>query len=173
MKTIEEQVKNYTDAKFISMDKMLGQGGVVFYEFRNKDGVIENIPHVALPILTKDHPRFFALVEEIEELKLQATDKLQDLQQKLEELKKSLSAENKDKISEKEISKQILAVMRDMNKVNTSHINILNNKRLEIAVLCLKRTEPGVTVESVSEWIDNSILDKLEQIAAGITIPPK
>ena len=53
IKEIREQVEKYTNATDVDFDKMAGQGGVKFYEFKvDENGDMKTITHIALPIQT-------------------------------------------------------------------------------------------------------------------------
>lgn len=166
----EKEVKEYTEATSISMEKMLGQGGVKFYEFKTENGVTESIPHIALPILIDDHPTFYDLLGQIEEIRIEGEMKQKRIQAKIEELTGSMVSKNEEELQA--IEKQCMDYVKDMREINRNYFEALTKKRLEVAYLVFKRSEE-TTVKKLSKWISNDILNNITNLALGITIPPK
>jgi len=171
MENIQEmEVKNYTEATSISMEKMLGQGGVKFYEFKTENGVTESIPHVALPILIDDHPVFYDLLGQIEEIRIEGEMKQKRIQLKIEDITGSMAGKNEEELVA--LEKQCMDLVKEMREVNRNYFEALTKKRLEIAYLVFKRSEE-TTVKKLSKWISNDILNNITNLALGLTIPPK
>lgn len=166
----EKEVKEYTEATSISMEKMLGQGGVKFYEFKTENGVTESIPHIALPILIDDHPTFYDLLGQIEEIRIEGEMKQKRIQAKIEELTGSMVGKNEEELQA--IEKQCMDYVKEMREINRNYFEALTKKRLEVAYLVFKRSE-DTTVKKLSKWISNDILNNITNLALGITIPPK
>ena len=68
--------------------------------------------------------------------------------------------------------KKITELKKEMRDINRNYLYTLNKKRLEIAYLCFKRTEK-TSIKELEEWVTTDILNQIENVALGITIPPK
>ena len=151
MEQLEQQLKSYTEADEISMDKVMGMKGLIFEEVINNNGVLEFKKHIALPITIGKLDHFYDLTAELEreQIKLIKT---------LEKIKNS--KDDEDVKSEK-----ILKANRIFLKNNI-------DKRLEIALMCFERTEK-TTKEEIASWITNDTLERIDFFALGLTLPPK
>ena len=79
-KTLEKDFKSEQKTSF---DKMLAQNGVKFYEFKTEKGITESIPHVALPVVIKDLPKFYDLLDATESIRNEGKEKMEKLQESL------------------------------------------------------------------------------------------
>jgi hypothetical protein len=166
----EKEVKDYTEATSVSMEKMLGQGGVRFYEFKTENGVTESISHVALPILIDDHPVFYDLLGQIEEIRIEGEMKQKRIQAEIEKMTNDMAGKTEEELTVLEAL--CMAKVKDMREINRNYFEAITKKRLEVAYLCFKRSE-DTTVKKLSRWISNDILNNITNLALGITIPPK
>lgn len=155
----EKQLENYTKAEDVNMEKMLGQGGVKFYEFKNTNGLTETKTHTALPIVIGKMPKFYELLDDIDVLN-------NDFKSKLEQIQKELTTLSD---TDTEVVSTFNKKVRDLNR---THSTLLNNKKMEVALLCFERTEK-TSLEELSSWVTADILDKIEYLALGLTVPPK
>lgn len=165
-----EQVKGleqYTQARDISFQKMIGMGGVEFTEYRMEDGVRLSISHFALPLAIKDTKIMESLGEQIDELTYKFREEADKMSKKMSDCQKKITAENPEGVM-KEINK----LEKEFKVIEKKYLHAIREKKLDIAVLVFKRTENSKR-EEIEEWIDVKTLDRIYEIAQGISYPPK
>lgn len=154
---LEKQLEQFTNVDVISMERILASGGVIFYEVTSdENGEIKNIPHVAMPVVLKDFPTLNQLIDDMQAIS-------NDLMSKMAKLEEDYRNE---KITEEKYQK-------DMSLLNRKSLSKLTDIRLDIAVLCFKRVDKSTTKESLSLWMNNHMLNSIDSIAVGMSIPPK
>lgn len=151
MEQLEQQLKAYTEADEISMDKILEMKGLVFEEVVNNNGSLEIKKHIALPITIGKLNQFYDLTDDLERSQRKFTQTVNEI--------KNSNADEETK-AEKTI------------KANRAFLKTNIDKRLEIALMCFERTEK-TTKEEIANWITNDILEKIDFFALGLSLPPK
>ncbi len=168
---MEKGLNEYTQAKDISFQKMLGMGGVEFTEFQMKDGVKITVSHFAMPITIKNLKKLEALKEQIDELRYNFGTEAEAILKKMTEAQKKFTEDMPAEISEK-ITKEINELEKEYKKKEKKYKAAILDKKLDVAVLCFCRTEE-TNKEDISEWIDMQSLERICEIADGMSYPPK
>lgn len=177
IKEIKEQVAKYTEATDVDFEKMAGQGGVKFYEFKvDENGDMKTITHIALPILSKDQRKFFELFSDLQELSAQTTNKTNKLTNQLNkiiETASNLTGTEEEKEAEiKKLEAKTEALTKEIKILSMKNADKLNSIRYEMAYLVFKRTEK-TSPEKIAEWIQQDALSEIPTVAMRISNPPK
>lgn len=166
-------LEKYTQAKDISFDKMLGAAGkegVKFYETKKKDGTVLYETHRALPVTLENLDKLEDYIDQIDDLTSAYRKDGEVIYKKMlenEDKIKNGKAEEGDKALE-----EITTFSKELRKLTRKKEKELIDIKLDIAVLCLSRTE-DTSKEEVRKWIDKKDLDDIVDIARGMSYPPK
>lgn len=164
-------LEKYTQAKDISFDKMLGAAGkegVKFYETKKKDGTVLYETHRALPVTLENLDKLEDYIDQVDDLISQYREDGNKIYKKMSE------NENKTKTAgdNEELLKEVTALNKEFRKLTRKYEKDMIDIKLDIAVLCLSRTE-DTSKEEVRKWIDKKDLDDIVDIARGMSYPPK
>lgn len=177
IKEIREQVAKYTEATEVDFDKMAGQGGVKFYEFKvDENGDMKTITHVALPILSKDQKKFFELFSELQDISEETTKKTKkytnQINKIIEEASKLTGEEEAIELEAKKLDAKIETITKEVKALTIKNADKINAIRYQMAYLVFKRTEK-TSPEKIAEWIQQDALSEIPNVAMRISNPPK
>lgn len=170
---LTKQLENFTQAEEVSMPKMMGEDSVVFIEYRKNDkGTCDKIEHHALPVVYKDLKKLQELQDKLDELKRKS---INDVLGKNEELQKLLPHSEEERIEfakNPENLAKATALGDELKTISRKYNDEMNEIRLDMAVLVFSRTG-DYTREQVSNFLDIQQLQAFEYIAFGLSVPPK
>lgn len=164
MENPEQQLKAYTEAEEISMDKVLAMKGIIFEEAVLNNGTLEFKKHVALPVVVGKLDKLYEFTDKLASVGSDAEFQMGKLKPEIEKVEQMAEGEERFKEQEK-INKKIKDINRNYSKK-------INDIRLDIALMCFERTEK-TTKEEIANWITSDILERIDFFALGLTLPPK